>query len=192
MEFGGQRLEPRSLEGVFSERRIRGCCEVDGLETSWTGEAWVVRDVLKVAKDGQAVVEASGAFCRTVFWRDKLTRNFGDPRSSRLSPQSMARTAPSLPTALRLNPNAPFPSQKHVHLSSKLFAPAPILRFTMGKFSQLPPAESPEVAVLGRSNVGVSRLPHSGSPFCIPCLFRLLLCVCLYLRCRCQVLCDWR
>ena len=86
MEFGGQRLEPRSLEGVFSERRIRGCCEVDGLEISWTGEVWAVRDVLKVAKDGQAVVEASGAFCRTVFWRDKLTRNFGDPRSSRISP----------------------------------------------------------------------------------------------------------
>lgn len=71
---------------------------------------------------------------------------------------SMSRSAPSLPTSLRLNPNAPLPTQKQIHLSTKLFTPAPILRFTVGKYSQLPAAESPEVAVLGRSNVGVSSL----------------------------------
>jgi len=67
----------------------------------------------------------------------------------------MSRSSPPFPTTLRLTSIAPIPTQKQIHLSTKLFAPAPILRFTVGKFSQLPTAESPEVAVLGRSNVGV-------------------------------------
>jgi hypothetical protein len=67
----------------------------------------------------------------------------------------MSRSSPPLPTTLRLTSIAPIQTQKQIHLSTKLFAPAPILRFTVGKFSQLPNAESPEVAVLGRSNVGV-------------------------------------
>jgi hypothetical protein len=68
---------------------------------------------------------------------------------------AMGGTSPPFPTSLRLNPKAFVPSEKHIYLSNKYFTPAPILRFTVGKFSQLPDAEGPEVAVLGRSNVGV-------------------------------------
>ena len=91
---------------------------------------------------------------------------------------AMSRAAPSIPTTLRLNPNAPLPTQKQIHISSKLFSPAPILRFTVGKYSQLPPAESPEVVILGRSNVGVSlhtnRLSYLSSLFLFSqCVFWL-------------------
>src|SRR5215471_4607830 len=71
----------------------------------------------------------------------------------------MGRSTPPFPTSLRLNPTAGTYTQKQIHLSTKLFSPAPILRFTVGKFSQLPPAEGPEVVVLGRSNVGVILYP---------------------------------
>ena len=67
----------------------------------------------------------------------------------------MSRSAPPIPTTFRLRPKTTDLTQKHIHLSTKFFAPAPILRFTVGKFSQLPHAEGPEVVILGRSNVGV-------------------------------------
>lgn len=72
----------------------------------------------------------------------------------------MGRSTPPFPTTLRLNPNGPQATQKQIHLSTKLFSPAPILRFTVGKFSQVPQGDGPEVVVLGRSNVGVSSPPH--------------------------------
>jgi GTP-binding protein len=67
----------------------------------------------------------------------------------------MNRSTPLLPTSLRLSSHSAVPTPKQIQLSTKFFAPAPILRFTVGKFSQLPAGEGPEVAVLGRSNVGV-------------------------------------
>ena len=102
--------------------------------------------------------------------------------------QNMGRSTPSLPTTLRLNPNAPFPMQKQIHLSTKLFTPAPILRFTVGKYSQLPAAESPEVAILGRSNVGVTP-PNPPVPllpfFCfLPVFWVSRGCLIWCLRCR--------
>jgi len=64
-------------------------------------------------------------------------------------------------TFLKLNPNIPSPTSFQIHQSQTLFSHAPILRFTVGKVSQLPQADSPEVAFLGRSNVGVSPLSLS-------------------------------
>ena len=68
--------------------------------------------------------------------------------------------APPFPTSLRLNSRAPHPSPKQIQLSLRLFSPPPILRYTVGKFAQLPEAEGPEVVILGRSNVGVHAPPQ--------------------------------
>jgi hypothetical protein len=67
----------------------------------------------------------------------------------------MSRSAPPFPTSFRLNHSSPLASNTQIRQAGKFFSPAPILRFTVGKFSQLPPPDSPEVAILGRSNVGV-------------------------------------
>jgi hypothetical protein len=67
----------------------------------------------------------------------------------------MGLTAPPFPLTFQLSSHSKLFTQKQVHLSTKLFSPAPILRFSVGKFSQLPAADGPEVVVLGRSNVGV-------------------------------------
>src|SRR5271156_6692333 len=87
------------------------------------------------------------------------------PGQSNLSTQ-MSRIAISTTktTLLKLNPNIPSPTSFQIQQSQVLFSHAPILRFTVGKVSQLPPADSPEVAFLGRSNVGVSPFP------CLPSL----------------------
>jgi hypothetical protein len=74
----------------------------------------------------------------------------------------MSRSTSPFATSLRLNPHAASPTQKYIDLSTKFFSPAPILRFSVGKCSQLPEAEGPEVVLLGRSNVGV-RIPRSSS-----------------------------
>src|SRR4051794_34646183 len=67
----------------------------------------------------------------------------------------MRRSVSSIPTRFQLNPTTPKPGCSQLQLATKLFSPPPILRFTVGKFNQLPSADSPEVVVVGRSNVGV-------------------------------------
>jgi len=147
MEFGTA-SRATILGGSFSERRIRGCCEVDGLETSWTGEAWVVRDVLKVAKTGRPWWKLRGIL-QDVFWRDKLTRNFGDPRSSRISPSIHGPNSTISTHSPAPESQCPHPIPKTRPSLFKAICSGADSAVHNGKFSQLPPAESPEVAVLG-------------------------------------------
>ena len=73
----------------------------------------------------------------------------------------MSRSSPPFPTSFRLSSTVLTPNQRQIRLSTEYFSPTPILRFTVGKFSQLPTADGPEVAILGRSNVGVlTPLPY--------------------------------
>jgi len=65
----------------------------------------------------------------------------------------------SITTFLKLNPAVPSPTSFQIHHSQTLFSHTPLLRFTVGKVTQLPTPDSPEVAFLGRSNVGVSPFP---------------------------------
>lgn len=69
----------------------------------------------------------------------------------------MSRRGPSFATSLSVNARTPRVSAEQLQRSQHYFNPAPILRFTVGKFSQLPVADGPEVVFLGRSNVGVCR-----------------------------------
>jgi hypothetical protein len=99
------------------------------------------------------------------------------PKFHRTSPRtssSMSRVAPSIPTSLCLNPLAKSPTTKELHLCTKYFSRDPILRFTVGKCSQLHPAESPEVALVGRSNVGVSLSDPRPRPFVLSLISQLL------------------
>jgi hypothetical protein len=61
------------------------------------------------------------------------------------------------PTNLTLNSKAAFiPTQTQLGFAYSLLSPPPILRFTVGKAEQIPPVDGPQVAFMGRSNVGVS------------------------------------
>jgi hypothetical protein len=65
-ECVGLRLGPRSWEVVFSERRIREGCGVDGPEPVWIGDLEVDLAGSRVERAGLAVAAASGAFLRIV------------------------------------------------------------------------------------------------------------------------------
>lgn len=63
-ECEGLRLMQRFWEEAFSERWIRGCCGVDGLENVSMRELEEVLDVLRAERDGTGVEAVSVAFCR--------------------------------------------------------------------------------------------------------------------------------